>query len=89
MSLRKIGAIAATVARNTMRHEHFLFISFHDDRPLLIATDSVTDADYTQALHLLYEHLDMELDHRILDRINEQLAERRALRYEARETTVS
>ena len=84
-----IGNIATTITNRLLRHEHFLFISFHDDRPLLIATDSVTDADYTKALHLLYEHLDLEIDHRILNRVNEQLAERRALRYEARETTVS
>lgn len=74
-----IGKVAATVAQRLLRHDHFIFFSFHEVPPVMIVADSVTDADCTQALHRLYQHIGMEIDTRTMNRMDVLVAERRAI----------
>lgn len=72
-----MGRVAATVAQRLLRHDRFILFSFHEAPPLMIVSDSVDDADCTQALHRLYQHIGMEIDTRTLNRMDVMLAERR------------
>lgn len=82
---RRWGRTAPTVAANLLRHDQFLLFSFHEDAPVVVRSDDLRVADYCQAIYRLFEYAEVELTKVQRERIELKLAERRALRYEARE----